>query len=116
MFGEFGDEGLLFNHLIFLKRIVGATTTDLKNTSTAGAQAQGINCLTRTYAAADNNSTPEAGSFSYVDEPNTTSATTYQVWMFPNGTTSFCLNRVYGASTAIAYEYGMSTITATCYH
>lgn len=116
MFGEFGLEGLLFNHMVFFKRIVGATTTDLKNTSTGGAIAEGINCLTRTFAGVDNNSTPEAGSFSYVDEPNTTSAATYQVWMFANGNADFCLNRTYGGTIALAYEYGMSTMTATCYH
>lgn len=115
VFGEFSAEGLLFNHMLFLKRTIDSTTTELRN-STANVNARGISCLTRTYAGVDNYSTPESGSFTYVDEPNTTSDVTYTVWMWNSGGGAFVLNRVYVGGTTNAYEYGMSTISTTCYN
>ena len=111
--GEF-TTFLPHNTMFWLKRTVGSTTTNLRAPSGQANNALGIAAATTTY---HNNadSTPEHLSFVYFDEPNTTSAVTYQLTM-SNGSTSghrWRINQNSNTSGTGDYERGISCISAT---
>ena len=58
-----------------------------------------------------NANTPKAVSFSFLDSPATTSATTYKVQIASSDTTAVTVNRTEGDSDSAARARGVSTIT-----
>ena len=114
MMGEFNNTAGPHNVMFWLKRTVGATTTNLRAPADVSNNALGIAPATITYDS-NADSTPEHLSFFYFDEPSTTSAVTYQLTM-TNGSTSgikWRLNRNGNTSGGGDYERGISCISAT---
>lgn len=114
MMGEFTNNAGPHNVMFWLKRTIGATTTNLRAPADNSNNALGIAPATITYHA-NSDSTPEHLSFFYFDEPSTTSAVTYQLTM-TNGSTSgiiWRLNRNGNTAGTGDYERGISCITAT---
>ena len=113
MMGEFTNY-LPHNTMFWLKRTVDGATTNLRAPSGQTNNALGIAAATTTYHN-NNDSTPEHLSFVYFDEPNTTSAVTYQLTM-TNGSTSgfrWRINQNSNTSGTGDYERGISCISAT---
>ena len=52
-------------------------TTDVGNPAAAGARGVGMAIFAQGYIAGDANSTPDSATYTYIDSPATTSATTY---------------------------------------
>jgi len=114
MMGEFTNAAGPHNVMFWLKRTIGATTTNLRAPADNANNALGIAPATITYHA-NSDSTPEHLNFFYFDEPNTTSEVTYQLTM-TNGSTSgikWRLNRNANTSSGGDYERGISCISAT---
>jgi hypothetical protein len=107
-FGELSIQTANWDSMFGLKR--NGTAVGV-NPNTAGG-ATGISMAAISYYASDGSSTPEMMNFDFYDTPNTTSATTYQVYMNCTSTAlTLYTNRTVTASAA-SYEYGSSTITA----
>ena len=114
MMGEFASTAGPHNVMFWLKRTVGGTTTNLRAPAGNSNNALGIAPATITYQA-NSDSTPEHLSFFYFDEPNTTSAVTYQLTM-TNGSTNgviWRINQNGNTSGGGDYERGISCISAT---
>lgn len=114
MMGEFTSIGGPHNVMFWLKRTIGSTTTNLRAPASNTNNSRGIAPATITYDA-NSDSTPEHLNFFYFDEPNTTSAVTYQLTM-TNGSTNGVIWRInQNANTGGGgdYERGISCITAT---
>lgn len=114
MMGEFTNAAGPHNVMFWLKRTIGATTTNLRAPADVSNNALGIAPATITFHN-NSNSTPEHLNFFYFDEPSTTSAVTYQLTM-TNGSTSGIIWRInQNGQTGQGgdYERGISCITAT---
>ena len=114
MMGEFANNAGPHNVMFWLKRTIGATTTNLRAPASNTNNALGIAPATITYDS-NSDSTPEHLSFFYFDEPSTTSAVTYQLTM-TNGSTSgviWRINQNGNTGGGGDYERGISCITAT---
>lgn len=114
MMGEFNGLAGPHNTMFWLKRTIGATTTNLRAPTDVTNNALGIAPATITYNQ-NSNSTPEHLSFFYFDEPNTTSAVTYQLAMTNGSTTGYLLRVNQNGETGQGgdYERGVSCIIAT---
>ena len=66
-----------------------------------------------TYFNANTDSTPEMAVYSYFDSPSTTSQITYKVGVEQAGNYDWHLNKTVGDTDTVAYERGISLITAT---
>lgn len=114
MMGEFTSTNGPQNVMFWLKRTIGSTTTNLRAPADNSNNSLGIAPATITFHS-NSNSTPEHLNFFYFDEPNTTSAVTYQLTM-SNGSTSgviWRINQNGETSGGGDYERGISCITAT---
>lgn len=76
-----------------------------------GTLTLGITIAALSYYSSDSDSTPEMAMFDYMDSPNTTSATTYQVCVSSNSGGTMFVNRCVNAATSGGYERGTSSIT-----
>ena len=113
MMGEFDGLAGPHNTMFWLKRTIGSTTTNLRAPADETNNALGIAPATITYNQ-NQNSTPEHLSFLYFDEPNTTSAVTYQLAMTNGSTTGYAFRvNKNGQSGGGDYERGISCISAT---
>jgi hypothetical protein len=105
--GEHSNVNSSFNGMFGLKRngtAIGFNTT--------GGAAQGLAQSTLTYYGADQDSTPEYCTFTYVDLPNTVSAVTYQVYFCTSSIAETLYSqRCVNASTGPGYELPISSIT-----
>lgn len=109
IFVEFGVDNLnSYNHSFFFYR----DTTKLGHAA-AGNRNVGISAATRTYDLADNNSTPEIARYDYFDTPSTTSTITYKVGVQVSTADTLAINRTIGDLDNVAYERGISFISAT---
>lgn len=66
------------------------------------------------YEGNDNSSTPFTTAFMYVDSPNTTAATTYNLMISSGGASAFTLymNRTVSSTGQDSYEVAISNVTA----
>jgi hypothetical protein len=65
------------------------------------------------HAASDANSTPDSTSYSYYDNPNTTSAITYAVaFNYSSNSGNVFLNRTAADTDSVSFEHGVSIIIA----
>lgn len=109
MFVEFNPESNDWDHVFFFYR----DSTKLAH-AVSGVRRVGISMATRTYYAADNNSTPLITRYDYFDQPNTTSQITYTVGVNANTAGTIGINRTIGDVNEInSYERGISFISAT---
>jgi len=108
LFCEFGVDGNSYEHILFFYR----DTTKLGQPA-AGSRKTGISMATRTYSAADANSTPEIARYDYFDTPATTSAITYKCGIRVVGSDTLYINRTVGDQDANYTERGISFISAT---
>jgi len=107
--GEWSHQDGPFNSVWFFYR----NTTKLSH-ATAGSRQVGILMGTPdTYFNSDTGSTPEMAVYSYFDSPSSTSQITYKVGVRSNATYNWHLNKTVVDSDSIAYERGISLITAT---
>ena len=107
--GEWAHQDGPFGSVWFFFR----NTTKLSHAA-AGNRLVGILMGTPdTYFNADTNSTPEMAVYSYFDSPSSTSQITYKVGVAQGGNYSWHLNKTVGDSDTVAYERGISLITAT---
>jgi hypothetical protein len=81
-------------------------STDIALGDTAGSRTR---VTSGVYEA--NGNTPKAVSFSFLDSPATTSATTYKVQIASSDTTAVTVNRTEGDADTAARPRGVSTIT-----
>jgi hypothetical protein len=112
IFGEFADSSSgtasTWNHTVFFFR----DSTKLGQ-AVAGNRNVGISSLCITFET-DDNSTPEAGSYFFIDSPATTSQITYKCGINSSNNDTFYLNQVVDDSADSAYgERGVSTIFVT---
>ena len=77
-----------------------------------GATGSRINATTGLFYNSGDNNVPRGQSFSYLDSPSTTSATTYQVQWRKGTSGTFVLNRNVSNNNAGYTGYYISTITA----
>ncbi len=103
--GEFTDDNATYDHVVFFYR----DTTALKFSGSTSGSKVGISAITRTHYASDDNSTGEAGYFTYFDSPNTTSQITYKLGIVSNIAATFYINTTVNTSD----EYFVSNISAT---
>jgi len=109
IFLEFGiDSPNTRNHTFFFYR----DTTKLGHVAT-GNRNVGISAATRTYGAADDQSTAEIARYDYFDTPATTSTITYKVGVQMTDADTISINRTIGDADSTAYERGISFISAT---
>lgn len=109
IFLEFGiDSPNLYNHTFFFYR----DTTKLGH-ATTGNRNVGISAATRTYDAVDDNSTVEIARYDYFDTPATTSTITYKCGVQATNADTLAINRTIGDTDNVAYERGISFISAT---
>jgi len=109
IFLEFGlDTSNTYNHTFFFYR----DSTKLGHAA-AGVRNVGISMATRTYELQDDNSTPEIARYDYFDTPATTSVITYKCGVLVNLADTISINKTVGDSNSIAYERGISFISAT---
>jgi len=116
LFGEWSIEP--FSGNISFARSIGGVETFLDTrplSNTARIPVNGLFSIT--YPIADNSTTMETCSTTFVDTPNTTQEITYNVYLKSNVAGSFYLNRTVnegsGGSTYHS-ERGISTFTAEC--
>jgi hypothetical protein len=109
IFLEFGIDGPnTYNHTFFFYR----DTTKLGHAA-AGVRNVGVSMATRTYQLQDDNSTPEIARYDYFDTPATTSVITYKCGVQMNNADTIAINKTIGDQNSIAYERGISFISAT---
>jgi len=108
--GEFANQGAATDCTWFFYRdttklsapVVGSRNTGIK---------MGANI---SYAASNATSTPESTKYSYFDSPSSTSQITYKVGIHVSqGAYDYYLNRTVSDIDGVAYERGISFITAT---
>jgi hypothetical protein len=92
------------NAQLFARLLRGST--DIALGDTAGSRTRVTSGM---YEA--NGNTPKAVSFSFLDSPATTSATTYKVQIASSDTTAVTVNRTEGDADSAARPRGVSTIT-----
>ena len=80
--------------------------------SAAGSRLTGIS-MSKLSFHNDNTSTPEIASYSYFDQPSSTSQITYKVGVKNHFATNFSLNRTKNDSDGTQSERGISFISAT---
>lgn len=116
LFGEWSN-GSQGGSLSF-KRVVGATQTWLDNRGASGIGARKpCNAMfALTYDPTNHSSTPESLNTIFIDDPNTTSQVTYDVYLLNSSATTniYSLNRTSVDANNILYERGISTFTAEC--
>ena len=108
IFCEFGVDANTWEHIFFFYR----DTTKLGH-SAAGSRRTGVSMATRTYSAADTNSTPEIARYDYFDTPATTSTITYKCGIRVGTNDTLPINRTGLDIDSGAYERGISFISAT---
>ena len=112
--GEVSVVSAATNLMFWLKRTVGGTTTELR--APADVASNGLGIAPPSVNLSNNiDSTLEAVSFVYFDEPNTTSEITYQL-VITNGSQAgaiWNINRTANATGGLNYERGISVICAT---
>ena len=109
IFLEFGvDNSNTYNHTFFFYR----DSTKLGHAA-AGVRNVGVSMATKTYSSADDNSTPEIARYDYFDTPATTSVITYKCGVQVMNADTLAINRTIGDVDIIAYERGISFISAT---
>ncbi len=109
IFLEFGiDSPNAFNHTFFFYR----DSTKLGHAA-AGIRNVGVSMATRTYEQVDDNSTPEIARYDYFDTPATTSTITYKVGVQARNADTIAINKTIGDQDSVAYERGISFISAT---
>jgi hypothetical protein len=78
-----------------------------------GSRRGGIMSTSVGHAASDANSTPDSTSYSYYDNPNTTSAITYAVaFNYSSNSGNVFLNRTAADTDSVSFEHGVSIIIA----
>jgi hypothetical protein len=105
-FGELNPQTQNWNTMFGLKR--NGVAVGVNPAATSGSAAYGISMAALGYYASDAASTPEMLYFDFYDSPNTTGATTYQVYV---NTTGAALTLFTNRTVAVAGEYGSSSIT-----
>lgn len=108
VFCEFANDINSYEHMFFFYR----DSTKLGR-SASGNRNVGISMATRTYSAADDNSTPNIARYDYFDTPGTTSTITYKVGINLQNADTLYLNRTVGDVNNTSFEYGISLISAT---
>ena len=110
-FGEFHNDNSEQNHMFFFYR----DTTLLRNPTSDTNTYRGIMPagLVRRQDGANNGSTGNMLSMSYIDTPSSTSAITYKLGVIMNATQQLYINRNVGANNSNSYERGISFISAT---
>ena len=108
IFCEFATDINSYNNTLFFYR----DTTKLGQ-ATSGSRNVGISSVTRTYSASDDQSTPLIGRYDYFDTPATTSQITYKCGIRATNADTFFINRTVGDVDDVAYERGISFISAT---
>jgi len=81
--------------------------------SAASNRQSGISMSRISYHASDAGSTPEIATYSYFDQPSSTSQITYKVGVRNHYATNFSLNRTINDTDQSQAERGMSFISAT---
>jgi hypothetical protein len=78
-----------------------------------GSRRGGIMSTSVGHAASDAASTPDSTSYSYYDNPNTTSAITYAVaFNYSSNSGNVFLNRTVSDTNSVSFEHGVSIIIA----
>jgi len=107
--GEFGDQSAAYNGVWCLYR----NSTLIKGNTETGYGSVGMAASSVSYWAADADSTPENASYTYFDEPNTTSAITYYMGFFSTIGAGLYTNRAVNTSTSGGYERLITNMTVT---
>jgi len=107
VFGEHGDASNPYNAMVFFYR----NTTKL-GAAASGSRLVGVATLPTTFHS-NAGSTPEFGSYTFFDEPNTTSAVTYKIGIVSRNAETFYLNRTVSDTDDTGSDRGTSFISAT---
>lgn len=107
--GEFGDQSAAYNGVWCLYR----NNTLIKGNTETGYGSTGMASSSISYWVADADSTPENASYTYFDEPNTTSAITYYMGFYSSIGAGLYTNRVVNTNTVNGYERLISNMTVT---
>ena len=83
---------------------------DIGNPAADGSRNVGIAILSQGYWAADADSTPDSATYTYIDSPATTSATTYHATFMQRTTGTLYNQRTVADSNAAGYERLTSNI------
>lgn len=107
--GEFGSNNMAYNGVWCLYR----DNTLIKGNTETGYSSVGMAASSTSYWLEDADSTPENASYTYFDEPNTTSAITYYVGFYSSQNGGLYTNRVVNTNTGDGYERMISSMTVT---
>jgi len=107
VFGEHGISTNPYNSVVFFYR----DTTKL-GSAAAGSRLVGVATLPVVFHV-NADTTPEFGSFTFFDEPNTTSAVTYKIGIISRTSETFYINRTVQDADDDGNERGTSFICAT---
>ncbi|MEL0287047.1 MAG: hypothetical protein VXA34_00165 [Gammaproteobacteria bacterium] len=108
--GEFGSMDSAYNGVWCLYR----NNTLIKgNTDTGGYLTMGMAASSISYWVQEASSTPENASYTYFDEPSTTSAITYYIGFYTTQGGGLYTNRTVTDSTGDGYERMITNMTVT---
>jgi hypothetical protein len=119
IFGEFSLVGIIYDHVVYLKRTINGNSTYIKSVTGNSANNKGISQFCTAYIAGVASSTPEICNLIYYDEPNTTSIVKYDIIihtgsLLASSAFNFKLNST--IQQTVSYnEAGMSTVSLTDY-
>ena len=99
------SNGVNYNQLFGIKR----DTTDIGNPAAAGSRPVGMAIIAVNYLN-DATSTPDSATYTYIDSPATTSATTYHATFKQKTTGTLYNQRTVGDNNSTAFERLTSTI------
>ena len=85
-------------------------TTDIGNPAAAGSRSVGMAIVAQGFSAYDADSTPDSATYTYIDSPATTSATTYHATFMQRTTGTLYNQRTVADSNAAGYERLTSNI------
>ena len=107
--GEFGSMDSAYDGVWCLYR----DNTLIKGNTEAGYSAAGMAASSISYWVQEANSTPENASYTYFDEPNTTSAITYYIGFYTSQGGGLYTNRTVTSNTSDGFERMISNMTVT---
>ena len=103
-----GEHSSTINHdsIFGIKR----DTTDIGNPAAAGSRSVGMAIVAQGFSAYDADSTPDSATYTYIDSPATTSATTYHATFMQKTTGTLYNQRTVGDGNSTAFERLTSNI------